>query len=132
MTTAEVHRVYRKALREGRLVRPSTCERCGSGKRLIHGHHDDYSKPLEVRWLCGMCHQIVHKEKRMLATRPLPNMENLRARRRAANLSQQGLADRADCSVAMIRLLERGYVPTTGSVVVPRIFAALDEMEVRA
>ncbi len=46
------------AVRDGRLTR-QPCEVCGSTTR-IHKHHDDYSKPLEVRWLCGKCHYAEH------------------------------------------------------------------------
>ena len=49
------------ALRDGRLVKPDQCERCGTAGAL-HGHHDDYSKPLEVEWLCRSCHTTEHHE----------------------------------------------------------------------
>lgn len=49
------------ALRDGRMAKPSGCEQCGSDFAL-HGHHDDYSKPLEVRWLCAACHHQWHAE----------------------------------------------------------------------
>src|SRR5690349_19155969 len=39
------------AVRHGELVKPDSCESCSAKKRL-HGHHDDYRKPLSVRWLC--------------------------------------------------------------------------------
>jgi ribosomal protein S27AE len=51
------------AVRSGKLTRPDTCERCGAGG-AIHAHHDDYSKPLDVRWLCGDCHMFHHAEQR--------------------------------------------------------------------
>jgi hypothetical protein len=41
----------RSAVRAGRLVR-AACETCGATK--TQGHHDDYSKPLDVRWLCRL------------------------------------------------------------------------------
>jgi hypothetical protein len=27
-----------------------------------HAHHEDYSKPLEVRWLCTQHHNEAHRE----------------------------------------------------------------------
>lgn len=48
------HNKVAYALRVGKLVR-QPCEKCGSTHR-VHAHHDDYSKPLEVRWLCPKHH----------------------------------------------------------------------------
>lgn len=51
-----------KAIRKGELVR-QPCEEgpegCGPGK--VHAHHDDYSKPLDVRWLCARHHAGVRR-----------------------------------------------------------------------
>lgn len=45
------------AVRDGRLEKPWKCERAGDDCRgRIESHHDDYSKPLEVRWLCKAHH----------------------------------------------------------------------------
>ena len=54
----------RRAIADGRLVRPSTCSRCGGnfGPHAIHAHHPDYSWPLFVVFLCRPCHQGVHAE----------------------------------------------------------------------
>lgn len=54
------HHAVNNAVRDGRLAK-SPCEVCGSTHR-IHGHHDDYSKPLEVRWLCPTHHADIHKK----------------------------------------------------------------------
>lgn len=51
------------AIRDGRLI-PKPCERCGTLK--TQGHHEDYSKPLEVLWLCTRCHADRHMELRDL------------------------------------------------------------------
>lgn len=38
---------------------PKPCENCGANNRQ-HAHHDDYSKPLDIRWLCPACHKQWH------------------------------------------------------------------------
>lgn len=47
------------AIRDGKLKRGDACEMCGSRKHL-HAHHDDYNRPLDVRWLCALCHSAWH------------------------------------------------------------------------
>lgn len=57
------HQEVMKAVARGRLIRPDDCEACGyvgRATRDIHAHHDDYSKPLDVRWLCSSCHKRHH------------------------------------------------------------------------
>ena len=49
------------AVRDGRLIKPDTCESCNN-KCNPHGHHCDYNKPLDVMWLCVSCHNKWHKE----------------------------------------------------------------------
>lgn len=48
-----------RAVKSGRVIKPTSCSSCGQTNPL-HGHHDDYSKPLEVRWLCSSCHKLFH------------------------------------------------------------------------
>lgn len=59
------------AIRKGTLTRQS-CEECGAGPTPsdrksatnltdVVAHHDDYSKPLDVRWLCRSCHAAHHR-----------------------------------------------------------------------
>lgn len=51
-------RAVQVAIRAGRLVR-QPCEKCGADK--AHAHHDDYDRPLEVRWLCRKHHDEHHR-----------------------------------------------------------------------
>lgn len=45
-----------RALKRGQIERGTECAECGvSGERLEMAHFD-YSKPLEVTWLCRPCH----------------------------------------------------------------------------
>lgn len=52
------------AIRSGQIKR-GTCE-VGDGSCLgsVQAHHDDYSKPLEVRWFCRSHHQRMHRAER--------------------------------------------------------------------
>lgn len=43
------------------LITRKPCEVCGSSKK-INAHHEDYSKPLEVIWLCSRHHGERHRE----------------------------------------------------------------------
>ena len=50
------------AVRVGAIIKPLNCEGCFQ-KRLVHGHHEDYSKPYNVVWLCASCHKLEHSKK---------------------------------------------------------------------
>jgi hypothetical protein len=53
------------ALKTGKIVKPELCEKCKEKKRLS-AHHEDYSKPLDVKWLCSSCHKIEHNNNKIL------------------------------------------------------------------
>lgn len=44
------------AIKVGKLVR----QPCQCGNTKTDAHHDDYYKPLAVRWLCRQCHAAEH------------------------------------------------------------------------
>ncbi|KKL14377.1 hypothetical protein LCGC14_2516270 [marine sediment metagenome] len=54
-----VHRQARTAFERGELSNPIICEICGTIKPLDK-HHEDYSKPFEIRWFCRKCHKNRH------------------------------------------------------------------------
>ena len=56
----KAHRLVAYAVKTGRLPKRPCCV-CGEE---AEAHHDDYSKPLEVRWLCRIHHVQVHLELR--------------------------------------------------------------------
>ena len=45
------------AIRDG-LIEREPCEVCGAHDS--QAHHDDYSKPLLIRWLCFVHHRLTH------------------------------------------------------------------------
>ena len=47
------------AVRDGRMSKPNYCQGCGDICNP-HGHHENYSKPLDVTWLCAGCHRFIH------------------------------------------------------------------------
>lgn len=66
-----------QAIKDGVMTPQDTCEACGEtpepmrdGRRSVQAHHDDYNKPLEVRWLCQPCHHTWHREHQ-----PIPRSE---------------------------------------------------------
>jgi len=47
------------AKRRGALNAPEACQGCGL-RTALDMHHPDYSKPLDVVWLCRKCHRRAH------------------------------------------------------------------------
>lgn len=54
-----VRKLTNSKIRSGHLIR-QPCEVCGTEEK-IEAHHDDYMKPLDVRWLCKKHHQEHHR-----------------------------------------------------------------------
>jgi hypothetical protein len=68
------HLQVHNALRTGNLTRPNKCKSCNKQTHKLHAHHDDYDRPLNVRWLCHYCHMRWHGQHGEAdnATTPIP------------------------------------------------------------
>ena len=53
----KAHAITGNAIKGKKLFK-EPCEVCGSS--VVHAHHDDYAKPLNIRWLCPTHHQEWH------------------------------------------------------------------------
>ena len=53
----KAHGAIKRAIARGELERPSLCEHCGDAQ-FVEASHTDYSKPLDVEWLCRPCHRM--------------------------------------------------------------------------
>jgi hypothetical protein len=57
---ARAHAAVLMALKTGKLHKPDHCQFCGVPNSDLHGHHANYSKKLDVVWLCSGCHSGIH------------------------------------------------------------------------
>ena len=55
----EARRKFSNAIRDGK-IKKMPCSVCGDEK--AHGHHEDYTKPLDVVWFCTKHHAARHRE----------------------------------------------------------------------
>lgn len=65
-TQKNAYRAVEMALKCGVLARPEVCHGCGCNddEHRIEAHHHDYSKPLDVIWLCTPCHRRMDSQRR--------------------------------------------------------------------
>lgn len=50
-----------RALKNGRLIKPTRCSLCNSEEKL-DAHHADYERHLDVVWVCRTCHKKLHSK----------------------------------------------------------------------
>lgn len=98
------HQAVGFAIKSGEL-RKQPCEVCGV---IGVAHHDDYTKPLDVRWLCARHHRQLHASiKRATANEVLAAHAEVRAEkeRRLVNvfITRQELAKRHKTTVETIK-----------------------------
>jgi len=59
MKKIKAQKLLQHAVAKGH-IRRGVCEMCGDEN--VHGHHDDYTLPYSVRWLCPKHHRFVHRD----------------------------------------------------------------------
>lgn len=57
--------MVRQAIILGILKRSKNCQACERPCEKTQGHHEDYFRPLDVKWLCPSCHGKIHKRNRI-------------------------------------------------------------------
>jgi ribosomal protein S27AE len=66
LSKKHIHQAVTIAIKRGIIIQATQCSVCpassavGSAKRIV-AHHDDYNKPLSIRWLCTKCHATWHQ-----------------------------------------------------------------------
>jgi hypothetical protein len=88
MTEIKLRQIHREPERHraieiaNRLVTlKKNCEQCGSTENL-EGHHQDYSKPLQVNTFCKICHEALHAKLREAGKQPAKlSVEDLKNRK---------------------------------------------------
>lgn len=78
-----VHALTTKAIAYGALA-PQPCERCGA--LPTEGHHEDYGKPYDARWLCKRHHLARHAELYRARVAADPTVRTRRALKMATTL----------------------------------------------
>lgn len=64
-TMVNAQKAVYEAVKAGIIERPRHCSGCGCSdeEHRIEAHHSDYSKPLDVIWLCTPCHRELDKRR---------------------------------------------------------------------
>ena len=55
----KAHNLLNAAVASGKINRPPYCTRCFT-PCTPDGHHEDYSEPYKVLWVCALCHRRIH------------------------------------------------------------------------
>lgn len=57
----KARRILKEEIRLGNIIKPKYCQGCLIENTRIEGHHENYSKPVDVEWLCTRCHATKHR-----------------------------------------------------------------------
>jgi len=107
------HNILNNAIKRGEAVRPDHCSIPGCSNPDPEGHHEDYSKPLDVVWLCVSCHKLLHlRQKEELDMSKITDDEVFSI---LNNPEIQELAAQINATLAQIHeLCKKEDIPTPG------------------
>ena len=67
LNAQEMVRYY---VKKAKLIKPENCSLCERSGIKIDAHHEDYSKPLDIVWLCCNCHLAIHRHRKRMSQHP--------------------------------------------------------------
>jgi DNA-binding XRE family transcriptional regulator len=97
------HQMTTYAIKVGKLIPKTYCEKC-EGRIGTVAHHPDYNKPLEVIWVCTICHARIH---RGIPT-PILTIKDIRTLRKEIYGTLAKMAWKLDMSPSALSQIERG------------------------
>jgi len=59
----KARRILRYAIKKGEIQKGQNCSICGKKTQSLVGHHENYTQPLIVEWVCYSCHRKIHDPK---------------------------------------------------------------------
>ncbi len=59
----DICRSYANVYKQNGVLKQLPCTDCGADDSEMH--HEDYSRPLDVKWLCRPCHLLRHPTTRI-------------------------------------------------------------------
>jgi transposase-like protein len=101
----KAHIAINNAVRYGKLKK-LPCQECGDIKS--QAHHSDYSKPLDILWVCQKCHKKIHHPIELRASKRkkvITIKESIKAKAKElkeAGLTYQKIADTLKTSKATV------------------------------
>lgn len=120
------------AIANDTLSKPEKCERCGGGGEL-EAHHHDYSKPLDVEFLCRDCHVDSHSSNQSTERKRWVRKEvkkgtigaRVRERRLELRMTQRELADAVGMKYPHLSRIETGVTENPSASMVGSLAEAL-------
>lgn len=113
----KARRAVRAAEIAGLILCPEICPSCGrnpgrakDGRRLLEAHHHaGYDRPLEIQWLCSVCHKREHPNRGALNGNAKLTPEMVALVRRSGEGSLR-LAKLINIDASTIRKIRRGEI----------------------